>query len=405
MSRVGRLLAVVSLLVPAASEGAFHIAVIDELMSGAEGNANIQYVEVRPLVSDQTRVAHTRLTVFRCQSDGGGFQVLIDDLGGASAVNPVLSNGASDARWIMASPDGATFLGVSGITPDFTWNNTTTGNIPVSCGMVCWGAPGNLDPAPRPWPGSDAGDPANYVDCVAYGSYDGVAQPLGHPPTSATPGAGTFSLTKMGDSADANDYALACPSPTSNPAQAMGTFGACTPPMSTTTVTTTSTTVTTTSFPPGAGKPVFGTKLLLRTNTAKPARNGLMLIMKDAGVVVGNPTQSGGSLRVTSTTGDGFDTPYPLPASGWKALGAGKGYRFANAAGPIRLVVAKPGKILKATGKGPDLKHTLAARPDAVSVVLAVGDQRDCASFVNVIKFTPGKKLLARKNPPPAACP
>jgi len=53
-------------------------------------------------------------------ADGGGFQVLIDDLGGAAATQPCVPNGAAGARWIMASPDAATFLAASGITPDVT---------------------------------------------------------------------------------------------------------------------------------------------------------------------------------------------------------------------------------------------------------------------------------------------
>ncbi len=246
MSRIA--VALASLLVlcaPAPGRAAFHIAVIDELMSGAGGNANVQYVEVRMLMSGQFNVAHTRLTVFKCVANGGGFQVLIDDLGGPSAVNPALSNSAVNARWIMASPSGATFLAASGITPDFTWDNSVTGNIPTSCGMVCWGAPGTITPQPPPWPGGDAGNPANYVDCVAYGPYDGTAEPLGAAPASATPGGGTFSLTRKDTNAFSNDFALACPSPTSNPAQAMGNFGPCTPPTTTTTSVTTSTTTTT----------------------------------------------------------------------------------------------------------------------------------------------------------------
>ena len=81
-----------------------------------------------------------------------GFQVLIDNLGGAAATQPCVPNGASGARW-MASPDAATFLTASGITPDVTWNNAATGNIPTSCGMVCWGAPtGYLPPIdPSMW--------------------------------------------------------------------------------------------------------------------------------------------------------------------------------------------------------------------------------------------------------------
>ena len=409
MSRIAVLLAALLLLLaPAPGRAAFHTSVIDEVMSGVNNgtvnNPNIQYVEIRELLSGQNFVCHTRLTVFKCMADGGGFQVLIDNLGGAGATQPCVPNGTAGARWIMASPDAATFLAASGITPDVTWNNGTTGNIPTACGMVCWGAPGSFLPPtdPSTWM---AGVPTNYVDCVAYGPYDGAAEPFANPAATDTPGGGTFSLTRMGDTMFSNNFQLACPSPTSNPAQAEGDFGPCPPSGTTTTLTaTTSTTVTTTSFPPGSGQPVAGTKLLLKANPSKPAKKALVLVAKDAGLVAGDPTQTGGSLRVSTSAGGGFDTSYPLPASRWKPIGKGKGYRFKDPAGPIKSVVVKPGKVAKAIGRGSGLGHTLAADPDPVTVLLAVGTQRDCMSFAGG-KFVAGKKYLATNDPPPAACP
>ena len=261
MSRIAVLVAsLLALLVPAPVRAAFHIAVIDEVMSGVNngtvGNSNIQYVEIRQLFSGQNNVCHTRLTVFKCQADGGGFQVLIDNLGGPTATQPCVPNGTAGARWIMASPDGATFLAASGITPDAIWNNAATGRIPTSCGMVCWGAPSGILPPsdPSTW---NAGLPSDYIDCVAYGNYDGTAEPLGNPAASDTPGGGTFSLTRTGDVMFSNDFHLACPSPTSNPAQATGNFGPCTPttttrpvPTTSSTTTTTTTRTTTTTTPP-----------------------------------------------------------------------------------------------------------------------------------------------------------
>ncbi len=73
-------------------------------------------------------------------------------------------------------------------------------------------------------------------------------------------------------------------------------------------------------------------------------------------------------------------------------------------AGPIKSVVVKSGKVAKAIGKGSGLGHTLAANPDPVTVLLAVGTQRDCMSFAGG-KFVAGKKYLATNDPPPAACP
>ncbi|HLY38300.1 MAG TPA: hypothetical protein VKU61_09710 [Candidatus Binatia bacterium] len=226
----------VMLLVAAPAHAVFHLAVIDGVMSGASGDPTVQYVEVRMLAPLQTDVCHSRLTVFRCKADGGGSRVLIDNLGGADAANPCLPNDGADVRWIMASPSAVTFLTDSGINPDFTWDSSVTGGIPTSCGMVCWGAPGTLTPPPNP-PNWDATNPLNYVDCVAYGAYDGTAEPLGNPPASATPGSGTLALTRTDSAMFSNQFDLACPAPTNNDG-AMGTFAPCS--------------VTTTTTSPGA---------------------------------------------------------------------------------------------------------------------------------------------------------
>ena len=244
MSRIAMVVAFLAGLVAPPAHALFHIADIDEVMSGAGGDASVQYVEIRMLSGLQNQVCHSRLTVFRCQANGGGSQVLINDLGGSGAVNPCIPNQGPDVRWIMASPSGATFLAKSGISPDFTWDSSLTGSIPTSCGMVCWGAPGTVTPPPNP-PTWDATNVSNYVDCVAYGAYDGTAEPLGNPPASATPGSGTFALTRTDRAMFTNQFQLACPTPTNN-AGAMGNFGPCSPPTSTTTTTATTSTTTTT---------------------------------------------------------------------------------------------------------------------------------------------------------------
>ncbi|TMA36342.1 MAG: hypothetical protein E6J83_17060, partial [Deltaproteobacteria bacterium] len=55
-----------ALLTPHESQALFHLAVIDEVKSGANGNPSVQYVEIRMLSGSQTLVAHTKLTVFKC---------------------------------------------------------------------------------------------------------------------------------------------------------------------------------------------------------------------------------------------------------------------------------------------------------------------------------------------------
>ena len=64
MSRIAVLVALLlALLVPAPVRAAFHIAVIDEVMSGVNNgtisNSNIQYVEIRQLFAGQDNVCHT----------------------------------------------------------------------------------------------------------------------------------------------------------------------------------------------------------------------------------------------------------------------------------------------------------------------------------------------------------
>src|SRR5439155_16880637 len=48
------------------SHALFHIADIDEVMSGAGGDAGVQYVEIHMLTASQNMVARTRLTYFGC---------------------------------------------------------------------------------------------------------------------------------------------------------------------------------------------------------------------------------------------------------------------------------------------------------------------------------------------------
>jgi len=385
MSRIAAVLAVLlALLVPVPGQAVYHIANIDEIMSGMGGDATAQYVEIRMLFGGQGSVAHSRLTAFSC--DGSSHAILLEV---PDDVCPANSNG----RWTMGTTSWAA---ATGVTPDFIFPASSA--FDNLCGMICWGAPGSGLTPPQNPPTWDASVPDNYnPDCVAYGAaYTGPLQTGDDAPSMLSAGDGTMSLQRMGDTGNDNtDFALATPTPTRNGVCAMTT---------TTVVRTSTTTVTTTTFPPGSGQPVAGTKLLLKANPSKPAKKALVLVAKDAGLVAGDPTQTGGSLRVSTSAGDGFDTNYPLPASRWKRIGKGKTYRFKDPAGPIKSVVVKPGKVAKAIGKGSGLGHTLAANPDPVTVLLAVGAQRDCMSFAGG-KFVAGKKYLATNDPPPAACP
>jgi len=190
----------------------FHIAVIDEVMTGCGADTTVQYVEIRMLQSGQTVVEDTRLATFSC--DGSVIDRLLLVPG-----SPALSNGMSGARWIIGS---ASFQAASGIAPDFVMSDIDPG-IFRECGMVCWGAPGTTPPDPASW---DPTIPSNYVDCVAWGPYTGPLPPGFGPILTDTPGNGSQSLTRSGPNAYDNGFALAVPSPTNN-AGSTGSLAGC----------------------------------------------------------------------------------------------------------------------------------------------------------------------------------
>jgi hypothetical protein len=237
---VRALIAFVLLLVsvsPAPTHAAFHTALISEVMSGVHGDSSVQYVEIRVIGGVASAVSGSVLTAFDCT--GMSSSVLL-------TVSHNITDGAMDAHWLMATTN---FAAAFGITPDFTWNPAVSGSIDPSCGMVCWGAPGLVPPAP----GWDTTDQNNYVDCVGYGGYSGPRKTSTHDgtpvsgfPTGNPPGDGMLqSLTRLTASgSNLADFQLADPTPTNN-AGDIGVFGATT--TTTTTApggsTTTSTTI------------------------------------------------------------------------------------------------------------------------------------------------------------------
>jgi len=155
----------------------------------------------------------------------------------------------------------------------------------------------------------------------------------------------------------------------------------------------------------GSGAALTGAKLALGAS-GDPARTKLAVLSRDPAVgLADDPTQQGGTLRVA---GIGFDDTYPLPAAGWTALRGGTGWRYRDdklVAGPIKLVIVKPGKLLKATGKGAGLGHSLAQDPRPVDVVLTVGTQQSCLRFGGTTSFTIDRRFKAKTAPAPASCP
>src|SRR2546422_1920503 len=93
-----------AVLVPAPGHAVYHIANIDEIMSGMGGDSSAQYVEIRMLFGGQGSVAHSRLTAFSC--DGGTHSILLE---APDDVCPANSNG----RWTMGTTSWATATGVT----------------------------------------------------------------------------------------------------------------------------------------------------------------------------------------------------------------------------------------------------------------------------------------------------
>lgn len=179
------------------AEAAFHFAEIDEVMFGKGGDPDIQYVEIQMLSGGQNIVGNSRLSAWN--ADGSFFGVLL-------LVPANLATGALNARWTMGTAD---FAAASGITPDFTFAPVT---LPAT-GMICWGAPGAVPPAPGSW---DPSLPTNYVDCVPYGGY--TAPNIRFGPATGL-GLGDSSQQSLIRNTHTNntsaDFGYACPTPQS----------------------------------------------------------------------------------------------------------------------------------------------------------------------------------------------
>jgi hypothetical protein len=173
-----------------------------------------------------------------------------------------------------------------------------------------------------------------------------------------------------------------------------------------------STSTTSSTLPPGT-ELLTGKKLLLKDRPGKPQKRGIGLLSQDPALSLGggngsadDPTLHGGTLRVVSTAGDGFDDTYALPADRWHhkgKAGANKGYKY-RPTKPIRSVLVKPGGTLKVVAKGPELGHTLGSDPTPVWAILTLGSRRYCVRFGGTATFKEGKKLLAKDAAAPASC-
>jgi hypothetical protein len=177
---------------------AFHFSVIDELMTSYDGDPNVQFVEIRMLSGGQNLVDRTVLAAFDGSGNYQGDLLLLDEN---------VMNASAGTRWIMGT---TAFETASGLQVNFEF----APGLVQGSGMVCWGAPPGIVPPldPNSW---DHEDPANYIDCVAYGDYTGP-NPLGGTPTPLD--ADGHSLARVDETDDnATDFACADPAtPTNN---------------------------------------------------------------------------------------------------------------------------------------------------------------------------------------------
>ncbi|MDA0799424.1 MAG: SwmB domain-containing protein [Chloroflexi bacterium] len=186
-------LTVATLLTPTSAQAAFHLMVIDEVMAGAGGASDIQFVELKMLAGGQNVVNGTGLIFYDSSGNPTATFVLPSNVGGSASGSSILIGTAA-------------FASASSVAPDFAMPS----NLNAPDGRVCFTYP-NL---------------TTVIDCVGYGSFTGSNSPYGTPAVGL-PITGNSSL-KRGSETDNNaaDFALGTPAPRNNAGQA----GTVTPP-------------------------------------------------------------------------------------------------------------------------------------------------------------------------------
>jgi len=407
MSRRAVLVATqLALLVPASSWAAFHVARVNEVMSGVGGNANVQYVEIRILdpTLPQNAVAGSRLTWFDCNFTA--CQVLMQ-------VPSNVANTGAGVTWLMASPSDATFFAATGTHAEFYWDNATIGNIAPACGMVCWGGPGaGVPPNPLTW---DPGEPNNYTDCVAYGGYTGRTKtvatypggPTSGPPNTNPAGNGTtMSLTRVSDTNNnLNDFSLAAMTPTNNGAGNIPTQAPnpCTQAANNCPCT-----------PVILQNKVETSIFLVKNPSDPPARKAMWLVKETApndDLVNGNPVTNGASLNLKL---DAATQCFPMPSSGWSNVD-GIGFKYADPTGANGAV--KKAQIKRTPSGVFQIKVILSGKIAALNIVppnpgtqgdmnfhINLGDQYCGSTAGGTLNPNDAVTFKAKGAPAPASC-
>ncbi|MFT4569971.1 MAG: hypothetical protein ACI8TX_000186 [Hyphomicrobiaceae bacterium] len=143
--------AILAILLPAVPASAFfHLAHIEEVLTGVGGTDDVQFVEILMASPSQHNITGSKLSAF--DANGAFLRVVL-------TVPSDVSSGANRS-WIMGS---TAFAAAAGITPDFTFASSGGQGLVPEDGMVCWGKPNDETVA------------EGYVDCLAYGAYVGPA--------------------------------------------------------------------------------------------------------------------------------------------------------------------------------------------------------------------------------------
>ena len=161
-----RTLAAGSLVMLAASPAAatFHIAHIERILTGLDGNTDVQFVQIEMDQSSQQFVDGAKLIAFNAD---GSFSHVVLELDKNVA-------GGSGRSFLMAS---TAFEEATGLAPDFVFSTAGGNALPAEDGMVCWGMPGDE---------TDPDDP-DMVDCISYGDYTGPDNDHTDEPSPVTP--------------------------------------------------------------------------------------------------------------------------------------------------------------------------------------------------------------------------
>jgi cysteine-rich repeat protein len=155
-----------TLLLMAASPASaiFHLAHIERILTGLDGNTDIQFVQIEMDQSSQQFVDGARLIAFDAT---GEFSHVVLEL------DKNVSGGAGKS-FLMAS---TAFEEATGLTPDFVFSTAGGNALPAEAGMVCWGKPDDV---------TDPNDP-DMVDCISYGNYTGPDNDHTDEPSPVTP--------------------------------------------------------------------------------------------------------------------------------------------------------------------------------------------------------------------------